>query len=252
MGTNQIPSSMVFLRSKIKMDFSDDEDSDADDADGVLVNDNTFDDEISQSALPSTSQSKETKTRHKELNISKTVRTQSDTIISANVISDGNNQVDEKIKSTEQLFANLDGSGRLFVRNLSFGCTEEELTTLFSTYGPISEVHVSLDKDKKSKGYGFIQFMIPEHATIALANTDGTSFQGRLLHVIEAKEKRSHYDYENELSSSSHLSEFKQQKEKDRRSKALMKDSWNSAYVRSEAVVATLAEKYVNKALQNN
>jgi multiple RNA-binding domain-containing protein 1 len=48
-------------------------------------------------------------------------------------------------------------------------------------------VHLPLDENKRTKGIGFVQFMFPEHATAALQTLDGSSFQGRLLHVLQAK-----------------------------------------------------------------
>ena len=79
---------------------------------------------------------------------------------------------------------------RLFIRNLPYGCSEEELTELFRAYGPITETHVPLDAEKKGKGFAFVQFMIPEHASKACSELDGTSFQGRLMHVMRAKRSR--------------------------------------------------------------
>ena len=161
-------------------------------------------------------------------------------------------------------------TGRLFVRNVPCECTEDELNNLFTTYGPISEVHIPLDTghsnssstssstvkkerqedhQKRVKSYGFVQFMIPEHATQALQSIDGTSFQGRLLHIIAAKDKKNDEEEEiNEGSVDKKLGsergrEYQQKKEKERRSMAGQKDSWNASYVRSYTVVASLAEK---------
>jgi len=65
------------------------------------------------------------------------------------------------------------------VKNLPFTCTEEELKTLFEPYGPVNAIHISLDKEKKtSKGFGFVHFMIPEHAVRARAELAGSAFQG--------------------------------------------------------------------------
>src|SRR5262249_49792405 len=45
-------------------------------------------------------------------------------------------------------------TGRLFIRNLSYLCTEEDLTRLFESFGPLSEVHLSISKEsKKPKGF---------------------------------------------------------------------------------------------------
>ncbi|KAK1748882.1 RNA-binding protein [Skeletonema marinoi] len=47
---------------------------------------------------------------------------------------------------------------RLFVRNLPFTTTEEELMEMFSQVGAISSVHIPVDDTKKNKGYGFVTF----------------------------------------------------------------------------------------------
>lgn len=92
-------------------------------------------------------------------------------------------------------------SGRLFVRNLPYTCTEEELKELFAKHGqkrtdknvfknafflicvtflkgPLSELHFPIDSlTKKTKGFAFITYMIPENAVAALAQLDGHVFQ---------------------------------------------------------------------------
>uniref|UniRef100_A0A8C1GI43 RNA binding motif protein 19 n=1 Tax=Cyprinus carpio TaxID=7962 RepID=A0A8C1GI43_CYPCA len=69
-------------------------------------------------------------------------------------------------------------SGRLFVRNLPYTCTEEELKEVFIKYGPLSEVLFPIDSlTKKPKGFAFVTYMIPENAVSALAQLDGHVFQ---------------------------------------------------------------------------
>ena len=81
-------------------------------------------------------------------------------------------------------------SGRLFVRNLPYSITEEDITKLFEKYGPLTEVLIPLDKEgSRSIGYAFITFVFPEHAVKALEELDGSIFQGRLLHLMPSKNK---------------------------------------------------------------
>ena len=81
-------------------------------------------------------------------------------------------------------------SGRLFVRNLPFTVTEEDVTKLFEHYGPLTEVTVPVDKDgSHSIGYAFVTFVFPEHAVKAFEELDGSIFQGRLLHLMPSKNK---------------------------------------------------------------
>jgi len=64
----------------------------------------------------------------------------------------------------------------LFVRNLSFKCTEENLVELFKTYGPIVEIECIIDKAGQCKGYALCTFMFPEHALSAWKELDGKDF----------------------------------------------------------------------------
>lgn len=53
---------------------------------------------------------------------------------------------------------------RLFIRNLPYLCSEDELRSLFTTYGQITSVHIPLSEDKHCKGIGFVSFLLPESA----------------------------------------------------------------------------------------
>ena len=47
---------------------------------------------------------------------------------------------------------------KLFVGNLDFECSEDDLTLYFQTYGPIEEISIGQTPEGKSKGYAFINF----------------------------------------------------------------------------------------------
>ena len=78
---------------------------------------------------------------------------------------------------------------RLYVRNLSFQITEEELKDCFSKYGNVIEYSVPRDRNKNSFGYGFITFETMESAILAMEALDKKLFQGRILHITPAKAK---------------------------------------------------------------
>ena len=102
-------------------------------------------------------------------------------------------------------------SGRIFVRNLPYTATEDDITSLFSKYGPLSETTVPIDKNtRKFKGFAFVTFMMPEHAVTAFSALDGSSFMGRLLHLLPSKPKE---ELENSSSNGEPGSDFKKQKE---------------------------------------
>lgn len=82
-------------------------------------------------------------------------------------------------------------NGRLFVRNLSYECKEEELEKLFASYGPLVECSMPLDNySKRPKGFAYITCMFPEKAIKAYKDLDGSIFQGRMLHIMAAQSKR--------------------------------------------------------------
>ena len=87
--------------------------------------------------------------------------------------------------------------------------------------------------------------MIPEHSENAMTSLDGTSFQGRLLHIIRAKAQQSHSE-ENASQKNSHLSSFQKKKEEERKKMANKREGWNASYVRSDAVIDSLSDKYVD------
>lgn len=73
-------------------------------------------------------------------------------------------------------------TGRLFVRNLAYTATEDDLTGLFKQYGELSEVHLVVDKEtKKSKGFAYVLYMLPEDAVAAMESLDRSIFQVRRL-----------------------------------------------------------------------
>jgi len=132
-------------------------------------------------------------------------------------------------------------SGRLFLRNLAYTCTEDEVKDLFEKYGPIAEIHLPIDKTtKRITGIGFVTFVMPEHAVKAFNDLDGKSFQGRLLHIMPAKAKKTAEDVSTiEGAGSSY------KKEKDAKMKSLSSSghNWNTLFLGQNAVVDALAER---------
>ena len=133
-------------------------------------------------------------------------------------------------------------SGRVFIRNLSYTTTEESLTKLFESHGPLTEVTVHLDKKtNKPTGIAFVTFMLPEHAVKAFEALDGQIFQGRLLHILPAKNKRS----SNESTPSQQAgSSFKKKKEQMMKVESGVGHNWNTLFLGANAVVDAMAERY--------
>ena len=78
-------------------------------------------------------------------------------------------------------------SKKIYVGNLSFRTTEEELTSLFSQIGSVESVSIITDRDTgRSKGFGFVS-MSDEDAEKAIAAFNGKDLGGRPLTVNEAR-----------------------------------------------------------------
>jgi RNA recognition motif-containing protein len=79
---------------------------------------------------------------------------------------------------------------RLFVGNLNYKTTEEDIRSFFGKKGPVE--YTSIIKDKwsgQSKGFGFVEMKTEAAAQSAIA-LDGCEFMGRKLTVNEAKDRQ--------------------------------------------------------------
>jgi cold-inducible RNA-binding protein len=78
-------------------------------------------------------------------------------------------------------------SKRLYVGNLSFQTTENDITSLFEQTGAVESVSIITDRDSgRSKGFGFVE-MGTEDADKAITQLNGTELNGRALTVNEAR-----------------------------------------------------------------
>ena len=77
---------------------------------------------------------------------------------------------------------------KLYVGNLSFNTTENDLQDLFATVGPVTEVLLMQDRvTGKSRGFGFVTMATEQDATNAISQFHGKSVEGRALTVNEAR-----------------------------------------------------------------
>ncbi len=73
----------------------------------------------------------------------------------------------------------------LYVGNLSYSTTEEELRSLFEPWGPVSEARIV-----QGRGFGFVD-LPEENVQEAIDQTSGKEYQGRVLTVNEARPRES-------------------------------------------------------------
>ena len=77
---------------------------------------------------------------------------------------------------------------KLYVGNLPFTATEDELRELFSKHGTVHSVTLITDRDTgRPRGFGFVEM---ENHTAAITALDGYEMGGRALRVNEAEERR--------------------------------------------------------------
>ncbi|KAJ6144256.1 hypothetical protein N7470_008151 [Penicillium chermesinum] len=147
-------------------------------------------------------------------------------------------------ETTPEQDTNIDNirlSARLFVRNLAYYVTEGDLEPLFSEYGKTEEIHVAFDtRTEKSKGFAYVQYHDADAAVDAYRGLDGKHFQGRILHVLPAAAKKTYKIDEHELSK---LPIKKQNQIKRKLGASSSSFSWNSLYMNTDAVMASVAER---------
>src|SRR3954469_599293 len=79
-------------------------------------------------------------------------------------------------------------STKLFVGNLSFNTTENELQDLFAAYGPVQQIDMIMDRmTGRPRGFGFVTMENKEDAQKAIAALNGKNLDGRDLTVNEAR-----------------------------------------------------------------
>ena len=81
---------------------------------------------------------------------------------------------------------------KLYVGNLSFGTTENDLRELFAQHGNVSEVNLIIDRmTGRSRGFAFVSMATAEEAQKAIQNLHEKDFDGRAMTVNEARPKES-------------------------------------------------------------
>ena len=77
---------------------------------------------------------------------------------------------------------------KLYVGNLPFDATENDLSDLFADFGPVTEVNLIMDRASgRSRGFAFVSMATPEGAQAAITGMATQEFKGRKLTVNEAR-----------------------------------------------------------------
>jgi RNA recognition motif-containing protein len=78
----------------------------------------------------------------------------------------------------------------IYVGNLPYQLSDEELREAFSAHGEVTSAKVVMDRDTgRSKGFGFVEMPVEEEAEAAIEQLDGSDLKGRSLRVNKARPK---------------------------------------------------------------
>lgn len=239
----EVVSDMDYFKSRVRTEWSDSESSDDEDDD-----DNENDGKDDRSDASEDEENCDSKNGAQEVDLEGQEDTCREDVTHEKTQEKATEQGGQLSKPEDK--KGVIESCRLFVRNLPYTTTEEELEEHFNRFGSISQVHLVVDKDtKRSKGIAYILYTAPEFAARALEELDNSIFQGRLLHIMPALQRHSDNQENNDLKDQKSKT-LKQQREEKRKAAEASGDTraWNSLFMRPDTVVENIARKFgVNK-----
>ncbi|MGH8017866.1 MAG: RNA recognition motif domain-containing protein [Opitutaceae bacterium] len=81
-------------------------------------------------------------------------------------------------------------NSKLYVGNLSFNLTDDDIRGAFEAYGAVTDVYVAMDKmTGRPRGFAFVTMGTPEEAQAAIEGLNGKDIGGRAISVNEARPK---------------------------------------------------------------
>jgi RNA recognition motif-containing protein len=87
-----------------------------------------------------------------------------------------------------QQTAKISMNTKLYVGNLPFDVTENDLRDMLSRHGPVNEIHVIMDKlTGRARGFAFVTMNTKEGLDAAIKGLNGKEWKGRALAVNEAR-----------------------------------------------------------------
>jgi len=98
--------------------------------------------------------------------------------------------IEKLMKHLQHGIERVRGIMNIYVGNLSFEAMEDEVRSLFSSYGDVSAVNLLTDKfTGRPRGFGFVEMPQQDQAQSAIQALNGKEFMGRALTVNEARPK---------------------------------------------------------------
>ena len=78
----------------------------------------------------------------------------------------------------------------MYVSNLGFHATEEDLRKLFSQYGEVTSAKIITDRETgRSRGFGFVEMTSDDESHTAMSKLNGKELEGRAISVTVARER---------------------------------------------------------------
>ncbi|KAK7984952.1 hypothetical protein PG996_005813 [Apiospora saccharicola] len=146
-----------------------------------------------------------------------------------------------QVSNAKDTLQTIRESRRLFLRNIAYTATEDDLKAYLEPFGGVEEVHIPTDRSSaNNKGLAFVSFAESESAVAAFQAIDGATFQGRLLHVLPASRKRDHNLDEFALSK---LPLKTQAKIRKKAQASTTKFNWSTLYMSQDAVNTSVADR---------
>ncbi|KAJ4465340.1 RNA-binding domain-containing protein [Lentinula lateritia] len=132
-------------------------------------------------------------------------------------------------------------TSRLFVRNLAFSCSDTDLTTLFGKFGELSQVHIPVEPStRQPKGLAYVTFAKPADAVTAYEVLDKTSFQGRIVHILPAVDRKGKFEVKEREGAKRSV---KDENNAQRKATAGKEFNWSMLYMNSDAVASSIADR---------
>ena len=161
--------------------------------------------------------------------------------------NDNENNKDKKVENkTNDLInkKNLDPK-RLYLRNIPFEITEDDIRSKFEKYGTINEIHIPINyKTNQSFGYAYISYETVESSIMAINKMDGEYFMGRRLHISIAEEKYNKPESELKIKySQKDKSSYKKEKTNKLKSNYNDETNWNYLFLNQNAVIEAVAKR---------
>ena len=83
----------------------------------------------------------------------------------------------------------------LYISNLSYNISDEDLRQLFADYGEITSAKVSMDRETgRSRGFGFVELSDDELAKKAIEELNQASYDGKVINITEARPREDRGD----------------------------------------------------------